>query len=173
MQRFSVGGVPGVALGAYDGALRRAVVAMKRGERDPLDAFAALFDGMPLEGVLVPVPTTRRRVAARGFDQGVMLARRLAARRGLVCGELLVKRGRPQEGRNRRDRLAAVGRFGLRPGAVLPDTVTLVDDVCTTGATLRDAAGTLRAAGVTVLGAAVVARAAAEPRGLAGGPGDR
>jgi predicted amidophosphoribosyltransferase len=75
-----------------------------------------------------------------------------------VCAELLDKRGRAQEGRTRLERLAATGRFQLRPGVPLPDAVTLLDDVCTTGATARDAARVLRAAGVDVKGLVFVAR---------------
>ena len=156
---FDVDGVPAFALGAYDGALRRAIVAMKRGERDPLDAFAGLLAARaPLDGVLVPLPTSRRRAAERGFDQSVELARRLALRRELACAELLGKRGAPQDGRTRRQRLAAAGRLpsrGARPAA----RVTLLDDVCTTGATVRDAIGALRAAGVDVRRVVVIARA--------------
>lgn len=152
-------GIPAFALGAYDGALRRAVIAMKAGERDPLDAFAELLAARaPLDGALVPLPTSRARRAERGFDQSVELTRRVAAHRGVPCAELLDKRGSAQEGRKRLERLAATGRFRLRAGVPLPNVVTLLDDVCTTGATARDAARTLRAAGVDVRGIVVVAR---------------
>lgn len=166
VQRFWVDCIPAFALGAYDGALRRAIVAMKRGERDPLDTFCALLRHAPVVGALVPLPTTRRRAAERGFDQSVTLGRRLAEVRGLVCVELLEKRGRPQEGRSRRDRLAAVDRFRLRPSNSIPSTVTLLDDVCTTGATLHDAALTLRRAGITVGQIVVLARAEPNAAGM-------
>jgi predicted amidophosphoribosyltransferase len=161
---FDVDDVPAFALGAYEGALRRAVVALKHGERDPLDALVALLERAPVAGVLVPVPTTRRRAAERGFDQSAELARRLAACRGLPYAELLDKHGRAQAGQGRGERLAASGRFGLRaaamrPGSALPREVTLLDDVCTTGATLRDALWTLREHAVEVRAIVVVARA--------------
>ena len=159
--RFTLDGIPGFALGAYEGALRRAVIAMKRGERDPLDVFAALLHaGAPtLSGTLVAVPTTRRRVAARGFDQGFALAQRLGVLRELPAQRLLHKRGSPQEGRGRVERLAATGRFSLLRGAERPARVTLIDDVCTTGATLADAVETLWLADVEVTRILVVARA--------------
>jgi predicted amidophosphoribosyltransferase len=157
--RFALDGIPAYALGVYEGALRDAIVAMKRGERDPLDAFAALLDRIPIDAPLVPLPTSRGRAAQRGFDQAVQLARRVARRRALPLVEPLRKHGRPQEGRGRRARLAAAGRFRLRPGVALPPVATLLDDVCTTGATLRDAAATLRAAGVRIAGIVVLARA--------------
>jgi predicted amidophosphoribosyltransferase len=161
--RFTLDGIPAFALGPYEGALRSAVVAMKRGERDPLAAFSALLVSAPVVGTLVPLPTTRARAAARGFDQAVVLARRVARERGLSLAELLVKRGRAQEGGDRRARLAATERFRVRPGLALPREVTLLDDVCTTGATLRDAARTLAAAGVVVRRIVVVARSGGTP----------
>ena len=156
---FALDGSPAFALGAYDGALRRAVVAMKNGERDPLDAFAELLAARaPLDGALVPLPTSRARRAERGFDQSVELARRVAVRRGVACAEVLDKHGRPQEGFGRRERLAASGRFRLRADVPLPAAVTLLDDVCTTGATARDAARILRAAGAEIRRIVFVAR---------------
>ncbi len=103
---FDLDGVPGFALGPYEGTLRRAVLALKCGQRDPLDALAALLERAPAAGVLVPVPTTRRRAAQRGFDQSVELARRLAARRSLPWAVLLAKHGRAQAGLGRAERLA-------------------------------------------------------------------
>jgi len=164
--RFAVDGIPAFALGPYDGALREAIVAMKRGERDPLDAFAVLLDAAPIHGALVPLPTTRVRAAQRGFDQATLLARKVAMRRGVACVELLAKHGKPQEGRGRAARMSAVGRFRLREGVPLPRTVTLVDDVCTTGATLRDAASAISAAEVRV--AAIVTIAVAKNDGTRG-----
>jgi predicted amidophosphoribosyltransferase len=169
---FAVGGVPAFALGRYEGALRRAIVAMKNGERDPLDAFAALLAARaPLDGALIPLPTTRGRILDRGFDQSVELGRRLAALRGVACAEVLEKRGAAQAGRNRRGRLAAADRFRVRrgssrlgatasPARALPAVATLLDDVCTTGATVRDAARVLREAGVEVRRIVVLARTA-------------
>jgi predicted amidophosphoribosyltransferase len=162
---FEVDGVPAFALGAYEGPLRRAVVAMKRGERDPLDVLAGLLAARaPVIGDIVPLPTSRGRSAARGFDQSVELARRVAQRRDLTCAELLHKRGAPQDGRSRLARLRAAGRFRLTANAPPPVAVTLVDDVCTTGATARDALRTLAAAGVAVRRLVFVARTAPDRR---------
>jgi predicted amidophosphoribosyltransferase len=156
---FALDGIPTFALGAYEGTLRRVIVAMKNGECDPLDAFAELLAARaPIDGALVPLPTSRARRAERGFDQSVEIARRVAARCGVPCAELFDKHGRAQEGLGRSARLAAVGRFRLRAGAVLPVAATLLDDVCTTGATARDAVRVLRSAGVDVRRIVVVAR---------------
>lgn len=169
-QRFVAGGVAGCALGAYDATLRRAVLAVKRGRRDVAVALGRalgerLGAGLPRDAVLVPVPTAPRRRAARGFDQAALLARAAGdcARLPVLCA-LREVAGGAQQGRSRAGRLAARGRFACTASLVAGARLVLVDDVVTTGATLRDCARALAAAGGRVAGAVVVARA------FAGGP---
>ncbi len=158
--RLVVGEMRIAAAALYDGPLRAAVLALKRGERAYLAPLAALVAAqVPPGATLVPVVTTRRRAAERGFDQARELARRAAGPAGAALADVLRKRGRAQHGRDRDARLAACGRFRVCPGVSLPRTAILVDDVVTTGATLRDAAATLARAGVAVAGAVVIAHA--------------
>ena len=155
----TLAGIPLRAAGTYEGSLREAILAVKRGERGCLDPLAALLAPLVLEGTaIVPVRTTRRRAAQRGFDQAVELARRVAAARGGWVDDVLRKDGAAQRGRSRSDRFDAVGRFRIRPGAAVPSVALVLDDVLTTGATLRDAIATLTATGCWVRGAVVVAR---------------
>jgi ComF family protein len=169
-QRFTAGGLRCVALGAYNGALRHAVLAMKSGRRDVAEALGSLLgtllappagEARSRPGVLVPVPTTRRRRSERGFDQATLLARGAALPHGLsVVAALRHVKGGAQHGRSRADRLAATGRFSFESASLLAGArVLLVDDVTTTGATLRDCAATLTQGRATVVGAIVVARA--------------
>jgi ComF family protein len=115
--------------------------------------------------VVVPIPTTPRRRARRGYDQAELLAREVAARSGNPLRHTLLRRGdgrsqvglHPQERwTNVRDAFAATG-----PGreAVHGASVLLVDDVLTTGATLCSAARTLVEAGAARVDALVFARA--------------
>jgi predicted amidophosphoribosyltransferase len=156
---ITLGGLTVRAASEYAGPVRAAILAVKRGERAYLDPLAALLAPLvPVGSVLVPLTTTRRRSAERGFDQARELARRVALRRSGTCLDLLRKHGAAQRGLGRGERLVARGRFAIRPDVAVPPRAVLLDDVVTTGATLRDAASVLAAAGCTVVAAIVVAR---------------
>lgn len=155
--RFALGGLDVRAVAPYDGLWRRAIVAFKAGERDYAPVFArVLRERFEPRSAIVPVRTTRRRSALRGFDQAVELAAHVAGDRTI---DALRKRpGRAQHGLGRSGRLALAGRFTVpRPELVAGRPIVLLDDVCTTGATLLDAARALRDAGARVEGAVVLA----------------
>jgi predicted amidophosphoribosyltransferase len=147
------------ALGEYAGSLRRAVLALKDGRRDVAQTLGERLAAMiapPM--LLVPVRTTPSRRRVRGID-GVEYVTRIAARRAgaNVASAIEPLRGDAQRGRSRDQRIAARGRFWCDAGLVRGRSVTLVDDVCTTGTTLEDCAAALRAAGAVVSQALVVA----------------
>jgi ComF family protein len=160
-----------LALAAYDGALRAALLAYK--ERGRYALAAPLGDrladvvvaGRPAAPVrLVPVPATAAAARARYGDHMARLARR-AARRLTRLGyqttvaHLLRARPRPDSaGLSSAARAtAAASAFTLRRAAFDGAPVVLVDDIITTGATLTAAADLLRAAGLRISMAAVLA----------------
>lgn len=183
-----VGLVPTCAAGVYDGLLRALVLGHK--ERGHLAAgrllgtlLAVAVRTLLAQGgdggvervagvvVLVPVPSQRATVRARGVDAITRMTRlgaRELRREGgavVVLPLLAVRPGtRDQGGLTSAEREANLrGRMRVRPrprgrlAALGPVRVVLCDDVVTTGSTLREAQRALERSGVPVAGAATVA----------------
>jgi predicted amidophosphoribosyltransferase len=144
------------ALGIYDGALRRAILALKSGRRDVAEAFAERLNAqIPHNAIVVPVPTTAARRRQRGFDGCELIARIAFGSR--VSPGLVQVRGETQRGRGREARLTVRQRFIWREPPLNGTRVVLIDDVVTTGATLEECARTVRGVGGLVSEALVVA----------------
>jgi predicted amidophosphoribosyltransferase len=170
---------PPWAVGDYDGAVRQLLLAYKErgasGLRRPLGealarAVAAAAGDLPpgRSVTVVPVPSTRAAIRERGDDVVLELARVAAAgvRRAGCDARVLpalshVRRVRDSAGLGAADRASNLrGALAVRPSAqrrVAGATVVLVDDLVTTGATLVEAARSLRGSGGVVVGAATVA----------------
>jgi ComF family protein len=110
---------------------------------------------------LVPVPLHRSRLRERGYNQALLLAREVASTTGKPIEELLIRRHatRPQWnlGRGEREKNVSGGIIAA-PGAAQNRKVLLIDDVCTTSATLEECAKALRSAGAESVKALVLAR---------------
>lgn len=111
--------------------------------------------------VVVPVPMHPAKLARRGFNQSALLARSFARRIGLRMEPLLAKtRDTEPQSRLPRDGREKNLRGAFRAaGPIRGRSVLLVDDVCTTGTTLRAAAAAAVKGGAARVRAAVVARA--------------
>ena len=134
------------------------------GIRRPLD---------PRSVHLVPVPSALSHRVRRGADHTAELAEEIARRTGCRTARPLGLHGPGQAGRGGRDRRAArTGRIRVRGAGAGMRRVILVDDVLTTGTTLRDAHDALTARGIEVLGALVVTAARPpRPASVPGGSG--
>jgi len=113
-------------------------------------------------GHVLPMPLSRERLATRGFNQALLLAKQLAPRATDATLLLRTRHTRPQSALKRAERLRNVqGAFAVEPlraGALRGQRVVLVDDVMTSGASLHAAAQALRQAGAAHVTAVVFAR---------------
>jgi competence protein ComFC len=159
--------------GRYGGTLKDVILLFKYRRYAPLGRPLGRFMDESLgpdrelwDGAeaLVPVPLHPSRRRDRGFNQARLLARELARRRGLglLEGALVkVRNAPPQAGLRAAERERNVVRTYAvrRPDRVRGRTIVLVDDVTTTGATLRECARVLKAAGAKEVRAITLAQA--------------
>lgn len=164
--------VPGIdyvrAAFPYEAQARTLILRLKfervRAAAEPLArAMAALPGGE--EELLVPVPTTARRLRERGFNQAALLASRLGETLGMPVAEALVRR----DDAPAQSLLSAQARAANLSGSMEADgraagkRILLIDDVYTTGATAGEAARALRAAGARSVSVFAAARSEFSP----------
>jgi ComF family protein len=111
---------------------------------------------------VLPMPLSDARLAERGFNQSVLLARCLSPAKTSAGLLLRTRHTAAQSALDRDARRANVkGAFAVEPlraSELRGARVVLVDDVMTSGATLFSAAAVLRRAGAAHVAAVVVAR---------------
>jgi len=154
------------AIGLYDGHLREAIQRLKyRGDfrlGQPLGLLLARQVAKlgPIDRI-VPVPLHITRLRQRTYNQSQLLAQAIGKELRIPTAPRALKRLQattPQQSLSGEERLANLrGMFTLRAD-VRGLRVLLVDDVMTTGATLRECANVLLAGGAAEVVAAVAAR---------------
>lgn len=130
-------------------------------------SLATLWRDTPLPldrpELILPVPLHRQRLRERGYNQALELARPLACALSVPLRHEVLRRNRPSAPQTELDararRLNVSKAFSLKPTAVLPAHVVIVDDVMTTGATLAECARALKRAGVARVDVWALARA--------------
>ena len=155
----------------YDGEVLTLVHRMKFEPRPSLARYLGSLlgemlhedlKGLGLNGI-VPVPLHTKRLRERGFNQALLMSKGTAKRLDIpVLRRALVRVRwtRPQIGLNRKQR-----RDNVKGAFVVPDAVVvkggrwlLVDDVYTSGATLREASKVLKRAGAEEVHVMTLAR---------------
>lgn len=157
------------ACGAYELALRASVLALKREPHISARLAQLIFETgrrPPLNKAtrIVPVPLHPSRERERGFNQSAVLARAVAALSDVPLDEGSLARtyytGRHRAGMDARSRRESVqDAFEVRrPRLIEGESVLLVDDVLTTGATVSACAIALLQSGAREVFVLTVAR---------------
>jgi len=153
------------AWGHYRGALERVLHAFKFERHDFFAAPLAELVESTLPDrdfdAVVPVPMHRSKLRRRGYNQAELLARAVARRIDAKCERaLLTKRSETpaQSKLARAERAANVRHAFLASRRAEGRSILLVDDVTTTGETIRACANALLRAGAARVCAAVVAK---------------
>jgi ComF family protein len=157
------------ACGAYEGALRASVLALKRDPHVAARLARLLLETARREPLLsatliVPVPLHPERLHERGFNQAEMLSLSLGRLSGLPLDVWSLVRAvhteRHRAGmdeRGRRDSVESAFEVA-RPRLIEGESILLIDDVFTTGATVSSCARVLKEAGARDVFVLTVAR---------------
>lgn len=166
------------SLGIYNGSLRvaiqklkyRWVSALAETLVDITIEYWALYQPFLLDEIkksrgkdwlVVPVPLHWQRQNWRGFNQAELFAKIFAGKLGLNYGDCLkrIKNTNPQVGKDSYSRHQNIkGAFiSTVPGTPNPN-ILLIDDVWTTGSTLKECTFILKKAGAKKVWAATIAR---------------
>lgn len=152
-------GIPLVAGGRLEGAWQRAIHTYKYRPRPQLAAplTEALRCALEVAGVAPPaltfVPLHPRRLRERGFNQAERIAAELSQSLGvpLLRGLVRVRATPAQVGLSQAERRVNLQEaFRWTAAQAPPQALGLVDDVCTTGATLTASARAVAEAGGSI-----------------------
>lgn len=155
-----------VSGGEYGGPYRDLLHTFKFNQRPDLARYIA---GLMMETISLPdvevimaVPLHPRRLRARGYNQSLLMAREMGRISGIplsIDDLARVKATRPQFELKHDEREENVrGAFRVtRPAAVEGKRILLIDDVYTTGSTVRECAKVLKKAGAEAVFVATAA----------------
>ena len=147
----------------YDDVIKPAIFLLKRGV-DGNASYAlgrALADKLKAEGitdkidVIVPAPMHRSDVRRRGFNQAVLIADEIGIALSIPVDKKAVSKIRRTQAQKELDKLSRSrnlkNAFTAEPSRLRNKRVLLVDDICTTGSTLRELTSIIKKNGATTV----------------------
>ena len=148
------------------GAVLQAIDALKfERKRAVINDLVAIADELlpqlPANSVLVPIPTTPRNTRIRGYDHMKLICRQLGRVRNIPVEQVIRRRNNVTQHftKSAKQRRLQAKEFFWVAGNIDPSKhYYLVDDIFTTGATVREAAHCLRQAGATSVTIIVLTR---------------
>jgi Predicted amidophosphoribosyltransferases len=128
--------------------------------KDLTDILDKMLPILPKDTVVVPIPTVSKHIRQRGFGHIELIAKLLSRKRRLKYSELLIRNDNSvQHGLKANQRAKAAAKtFSINSRAKIPNEILLIDDIYTTGSTIRFASKLLKEAGVKTINLAIIAR---------------
>lgn len=149
----------------YEGAIRLSIRDYKFTRRFGNAKSFAHFMAIKLKyldnfkpEVIIPAPSSKRRIISRGFNHTLLLAKHLSEMTDIPYDNVLVKirHTKPQSLLTRKERETNLkGAFDIKPHNY--KNVLLIDDIYTTGSTVKELCKVLRKSGVKEISVATVA----------------
>jgi ComF family protein len=124
------------------------------------DLLDSRLPELPANTIIVPIPTVSSHIRQRGYDHMLLIARRLAKKRDLKLSTVLQRAtSTKQRDASRSQRIAqAKAAFSCAQPLDKDAIYLIVDDVVTTGATMKYAAQRLLDAGARTVWVASISR---------------
>lgn len=152
-------------VGERQGAVQRLIGTFKfqnaqAAYRPLAQLLHARLPDLPLDTVIVPVPSLPDHIRERGYDHVQLICRELGRLRGLTISRCIERRDKSvQHHANREQRIQqAVQAFHIARTIDPAVPYLIIDDVVTTGSTIKQMARILRDAGAVDIWVAVIAR---------------
>ncbi|MFW6358498.1 MAG: ComF family protein [Chroococcales cyanobacterium] len=172
--QFWQGSLPLFVWGRYGGTLKRAIASLKYDNHPELsqplgEALGKAWINFPLSSQLkkmtvVPIPIHPNKLKTRGFNQAELIAKHFCYYTGLSLQPQGLERVRETEAQfglgiqEREQNLAKAFTVGKVWQKRSPKSeILLLDDIYTTGATVRSAAEVLQRQGIKVAGIVAIA----------------
>jgi len=145
-----------ISIWEYEGVIKKLIHQIKyQGLTDAItELVERVFElwemNIPEDTYITYVPMEKKKEKKRGFNQAELIAEELGKILGKKVVPLLrkVRETRSQTELNEEERLINVKNAFSAISKVLPDNVLLVDDIWTTGATMKECSKVLKKAGV-------------------------
>ena len=164
--KFYVGDLPVVSCFSYEGIVRKCIKLSKFSSKQFLALKRLTGYGLSLSdsfssGIVVPIPLSKKRLRERGFNQAEIIAKLFSQKYKLPIDAKILVRSKitsHQYGLSKSQRHKNLcGAFEVR-GKVSGMNIILIDDICTTGSTLLEAAKVFKAAGASDVAAFTLCR---------------
>lgn len=155
----------------YEGQIRKIIIDYKFNEKSYIyENFVnfllknkKIFENIKNYDTIIPVPISKKRQKERGYNQSLLIARKIAEKTNLeLMNNCLIKTKNiiEQSKLNKEDRLQNIyGVYELKNRQLIENKkILLIDDIYTTGSTVNECSRMLRIANPAKIGVLVLAK---------------